>query len=298
MLRPLPIAKTILDTRDCATKSRPAKRRTHTLTPTPTHVCRFERASKTLCLCAQRSVLDASDVVTPLSVELSTEDVQNSIQFDTMPLNGGKTRAIVVSSVLANSACAEAGIQPGMRLLQLSDPIQANQVWSLNDRASLRYVKDAVRMQRAGTICLTVQALDPTVVDRYWSNTAMEDQLREERGGERNEEDEEAVGSGGSTDVLAALIGEVAEESNESDVESEERLFGTIGERLQRRASTPTALQRRIARRQEYMSKVNERNDAPFFLGLLALFVLPALLILSIVSMNGYLDYLSQTWAR
>jgi hypothetical protein len=238
-------------------------------------------------------VLDASDVATPLSVELSTEDVQNSIQFDTIPLNGGKTRAIVVSSVLANSACAKAGIQPGMRLLQLSDPIQANQVWSLNDRASLRYVKDAVRMQRAGTICLTVQALGPTV-DRYWSDdTAMEDQLREQAG-ERNEEG----GSGGSTDVLAALIGEVAEESNESDVESDGRMVGTIGERLQRRAATPTALQRRIARRKEYMSKVNERNDTPFFLGLLALFVLPSLVILSIVSMNGYLDYLNQTWAR
>lgn len=278
VMRPRSVLKPVPPTRHVDSKLRPTQSRTHTW--------RFESPSKAVvCLSAQRSVLDVSEVATPLSIELSTQDVQNSIQFDTIPLNGGKTRAIVISSVRPDSASAAAGIRPGMRLLQLSDPIQPNQVWSLNDQASLRYVKDAVRMQRAGTIYLTVQSLEGPGIDVPRAAGALQEPTS---GGDGYE----------STDVLDALVGGVAEESRETRESAGTKSSRTIGDRLERQVSTPTALQRRIARRKEYMSKVNERNDAPLFLGLVSLFVLPALIILAVVSMNGYLDYLNQTWSR
>ena len=44
------------------------------------------------------------------------------------------------------------------------------------------------------------------------------------------------------------------------------------------------------------MDQASQRNDIPFFAGLFALFVLPALGILLAASSSGYLDSLADGW--
>ena len=75
---------------------------------------------------------------------------------------------------------------------------------------------------------------------------------------------------------------------------------GSIGERLARKQRTAdkgmTDLEKRKARRKEYFDQTTERNDAPFFAGLLAAFILPPLAILIYASSSGYLDSLASGW--
>ncbi len=47
----------------------------------------------------------------------------------------------------------------GQRLFEISDPIRADEMWVLNDRPSLRFVRDALTMRRAPTIDLVLLRL-------------------------------------------------------------------------------------------------------------------------------------------
>ncbi len=47
-------------------------------------------------------------------------------------------------------------MRPGQRLLSISDPMSANGMWDLNDRPSIRFVRDALAMRSADTITLVV----------------------------------------------------------------------------------------------------------------------------------------------
>lgn len=40
---------------------------------------------------------------------------------------------------------------------KISDPVNNSEMWTLADNASLRFVRDAVRYRRAGTIDLVIQ---------------------------------------------------------------------------------------------------------------------------------------------
>lgn len=47
----------------------------------------------------------------------------------------------------------------GQRLFEISDPIRADEMWVLNDRPSLRFVRDALQMRRAPTIDLVLSRM-------------------------------------------------------------------------------------------------------------------------------------------
>lgn len=50
----------------------------------------------------------------------------------------------------------QAGLAPGQQLLGISDPVRYTEVWPLKDNASLRYVRDSVRMRRSPTMTLVL----------------------------------------------------------------------------------------------------------------------------------------------
>ena len=54
----------------------------------------------------------------------------------------------------------------GQRLLEISDPIRTTEMWVLNDRPSIRFVRDALLMRRADTIDLVLsqEAAPPAAV--------------------------------------------------------------------------------------------------------------------------------------
>ena len=47
----------------------------------------------------------------------------------------------------------------GQRLYEISDPIRADEMWVLNDRPSVRFVRDALTMRRAPTIDLVLSRM-------------------------------------------------------------------------------------------------------------------------------------------
>jgi hypothetical protein len=51
-----------------------------------------------------------------------------------------------------------------------------------------------------------------------------------------------------------------------------------------------TISQKRNIRRQDYLTKVSERNDVPFFATLAAVFLVPPICILGIAVATGYID--------
>lgn len=53
----------------------------------------------------------------------------------------------------------QAGVLRGQRLYEISDPIRADEMWVLNDRPSLRFVRDALSMRRAPTIDLVLSRM-------------------------------------------------------------------------------------------------------------------------------------------
>jgi len=111
-------------------------------------------------------------------------------------------------------------------------------------------------------------------------------------------------------DLLSAIASATAQSSIRSEEDQDTPFSGsngdgglTVRERLQREytpssatTAAAAAVQQRVKRRKEYMNQVSERNDTPFFAGLLALFLLPALGILAVASSSGYLDALAAGW--
>ncbi len=53
----------------------------------------------------------------------------------------------------------QAGVLRGQRLYEISDPIRADEMWVLNDRPSLRFVRDAFSMRRSPTIDLVLSRM-------------------------------------------------------------------------------------------------------------------------------------------
>ncbi len=232
-------------------------------------------------------------------VEISTNEAQTALKFSAIRVGGGK--AIVVAAVAAGSEAAEAGIQVGQQLFSLSDPIRPAETWALNDRSSLRYINDAVRMRRAPYILFEL------------STTPLKEWVEETQGSgfpsalnsysSASDTDEPIIPPVDEPDLLSAVAAEAL--SSSSSLDSVDLPIsaapGSIGERLQRNYkksnSGMTDLEKRQSKRKEYFAQTGKRNDTTFFLGVLAAFLLPAVIILGIASSSGYLDALESGWA-
>ena len=199
----------------------------------------------------------------PLSVELPTRDAQASLRLEVVPAARG--RAILVASVAEGSAAEAAGVRPGMRLLKISDPVRLNELWELGERSSLKYVQDAVRLRRGGTIALV---LAPP-----------------------------AAGSAAAAPAAAGPSGRAAAPPPPAPPAAPTNGGQTIGERAaalyREQQAAPDAARERRRVREERMEAQAGRNDAPLFAGLAGLFLFPALAILTAAQASGYLDALA-----
>lgn len=265
-----------------ATQSKNVARRSRSFT-TPRYCTANRRGWQTrLVLASGSGQPTTTEQQISLSLDLPTSEAQTTIRFSSVSV--GRGTAIVVAAVAAGSSAEAAGVHPGQQLLALSDPIRADETWKLNERASLRYVRDAVRMRRADYLVLEL-SVEPL---REWEEAVRSvDASMSESGAESSPEDEWRG------------------EADASMAEDEGARVGdglTVKERLQleyeREAASgrKSAMQQRMERRKEYFEQATERNDGPFFAGLLALFVLPALAILVAASASGYLDDLAAGW--
>jgi hypothetical protein len=54
--------------------------------------------------------------------------------------------------------CTKAGVVPGQKLISISDPIRPDQQWSLQDRPSLRFVKDLINANRNKDLSIEMSA--------------------------------------------------------------------------------------------------------------------------------------------
>ena len=217
----------------------------------------------------------------------------------------------MVEAVAVGSAAAEAGVRPGLQLLALSDPIRAEECWTLNERVSLRYVKDAVRMRRLDFIKFEFSSAPLVTTPTTEEEEEVSVSVSAQGAVEVVEEEE--------TDLLSAIAVEAAAAaaaSSSSNSSSHEdghlstrttttttttTTTETIGERLERNYRKDNAgltdLERRVAKRKEYFEQSSERNDSLFFAGVFAAFFLPALTILGVAVYTGYLDTLAEGWA-
>jgi hypothetical protein len=266
-----------------------------------------KRASHHYCQAADSFSSSPSDNIVlekdNFQVEIAASEAQTALKFAAVRMGGGK--AIVVEAVAVGSEAAEAGIRPGQQVLSLSDPIRPNETWILNDRASLRYIRDAVRMRRAPFIVIELSSAPL----KEWIDEKEDSGLPSPLTSYTSESDTEAPSAASEPDLLSAVAAEAFAAGNLSSLDGDDlpgsrsttAAAGTIGERLQRNYkksnSGMTDLEKRVSKRKEYFEQTSTRNDTPFFLGVLAAFLLPALIILGIASTSGYLDSLAAGWA-
>ncbi|WIA14296.1 hypothetical protein OEZ85_002830 [Tetradesmus obliquus] len=223
-----------------------------------------------------------------LSVDIPTVEARSCLRFQAVP--SGTGQAIVVSAVAEGSSPEEAGVRRGMKLVGISDPIREYEVWDLQDRPSLRYVRDVLRMRSSNSITLrflevaellqALEAADGTISLTTTNNNSS------------SSNDGSSTPISGSTPLSS--IDSISSLASISDSDG-----STIAERLQQQyeqaqqgsSSKPlTGVEQREQRRKSYMEQVGQRNDSGFLAVLAASFLLPALVILAVAYSTGYLD--------
>lgn len=217
--------------------------------------------------------------------DIPTQIIQDSVKFTSLRTRQGV--AIVVQSVKDEAYAL--GIREGLQLLQVSDPIRSNEIWELNDRSSLKYIQDAIRMRRNEYITIQLSS-EPHPL---WSNGTTNDNGTCRIDGATEESD----ATSRDMDLLAAIV---SEDEEGEIIPRERKIQSTIGENLMKKAQMKeeqlSALEKRLQRRKEYMSQASGRNDAPFFAFVFSLFFFPSLIILGVAAGTGYLDSLSSGW--
>eukprot|EP00887_Chlorella_sp_A99_P006478 scaffold3.g6478.t1 len=230
----------------------------------------------------------AAEPAAPLHLTLPTCDAQAALRLG--EARKGRGRAVVVDAVAAGSATEAAGVRPGLQVLEISDPIRLTERWPLDERVSLKFVRQALQMRRADTIDLVLAPLGDTPADGAAQVAGV---LEAEVTAAAVVPGAAGVSFDDNTtaDLLTAVTG-----SGQPPAPC------TLGERLaaeyekQQRAEevAVTALERRIRRRKERLEAESQRSNGGVFAGVFALFLLPPLAILGWAWASGYLDQLQQ----
>jgi len=213
---------------------------------------------------AEQSDNNQNEAATSFMCYLKANELQRSLLLDVLP--EGKGQALVVVGVLEGSQADAAGIIPGQKILSISDPIRQDEMWSVGDRPSLRFFKDTLQVMRNKdvTIELSKSALytcRPSEADESRQNSSPLD-----------------------LSISSRLSAGVMNNSTVGD---------KLAEQYKRTASQErqvSEVQKRIARRKEYMLEVSKRSDQGLIGWAVALFVGPAVLILTIAYLSGFLD--------
>eukprot|EP00879_Flechtneria_rotunda_P011463 GHRR01011976.1.p1 GENE.GHRR01011976.1~~GHRR01011976.1.p1 ORF type:complete len:148 (+),score=11.74 GHRR01011976.1:206-649(+) len=86
-------------------------------------------APRIFCMCHGVSEGTSAAVAATLRVDIPTADARSCIRFQLVP--SGTGQAIAVADVAEGSQAEQAGIQRGMKLVGISDPIRQNEMWEL-----------------------------------------------------------------------------------------------------------------------------------------------------------------------
>lgn len=190
----------------------------------------------------------------PLRVSLRTAEARASLRFAELRSGSGRAATVIAVSAVADESEAWAlGVRPGDRLLGISDPVRPAVLWELADSASLRFVRDALRLRVSPSIELQ---LGPG---------AAADALRASQAGQ----------------ALAAVP---AARPGLTVAEALEEVYAA-----QDRGALPTVSERRIKKREAYMEEVGKRNDSGFFATFAAVVLSTPLIILAVAAANGWL---------
>ena len=202
--------------------------------------------------CAGGSASDApGSPPPPLRVSLRTSEARASLRF--AELRAGHTTVVAVSAVADESEAWASGVRPGDQLTGISDPVRPSVLWELADSASLRFVRDALRLRVSPSIELQL------------APGAAVDALRAAQAGEARPA------------VPASRPGLTVAEALQEQYEAQDR------------GALPTASERRIKKREAYMEVVGQRDDTKFFATFAAVMLSVPLLILAYAAASGWL---------
>ena len=216
----------------------------------PAHAPLLSRGERRL---RRRSVAGAAPEAPPVgarAVTLRTREARASLRFTEGRVQ--QSTVVLVEAVGVGSEAQEQGVQPGDQVLALSDPVRPAELWQLNSRASVHFVRDALRLRVSPQVTLVLAPL------------------------------EDAAGA------VAAAAAAAAQQQQHS-VEQRSGAEGDADAVSPNERPLPSAAQRRIKKRSEYLDVVSQRNDAPFFAALLVGVLATPLLLLALAYSNGWL---------
>lgn len=96
------------------------------------------------------SAFNVSCAAADYSVEIPTAEARSCVRFTVVP-TGPAQQAIVVEAVADGSSAAQSGIQRGMKLTAISDPVRRDDVWEL--QVKLCAAADLVLMPCLHKLC-------------------------------------------------------------------------------------------------------------------------------------------------
>ena len=188
----------------------------------------------------------------PLRVSLRTSEARASLRF--AELRAGRATVVAVSAVADESEAWAAGVRPGDQLTAISDPVRPSVLWELADSASLRFVRDALRLRVSPSIELQL------------APGAAVDALRAAQAGEARPA------------VPASRPGLTVAEALQEQYAAQDR------------GALPTASERRIKKREAYMEVVGQRDDTKFFASFALVVLSVPFIILAFAWANGWLS--------
>lgn len=211
----------------------------------------------------------ATTTASNFQVTLETEEISNNVEFS-RSRDGERTSSIFVSKVKPGSVAEREGLKVGQKLSAISNPSQPGDMWSLNERPSLRFVTDAVRLTRQTSVTVEVTEIA--------ASAAQGSDVKDDSEASLMDNMKEAIDGASGKETIASKLAIAFKE--EEDTASRERK-----QREQRRQ-----------RRQEYMQRESSRDNTKFFLGLAASFFLPAIGILAYAFSSGLMDRIGSSY--
>jgi len=95
------------------------------------------------------------------AITLDSKVILSSLRFQRAMLQGKPI--IIIDAVRMGSVAEAMGIKPGQILVAISDPIQGLEtLWPVEEKTSLRFLMDAVRVSTGGKIKIVLEDPDPT----------------------------------------------------------------------------------------------------------------------------------------
>eukprot|EP00892_Ulva_mutabilis_P010183 jgi/Ulvmu1/7537/UM037_0081.1 len=246
--------------------------------------------AKGLCSSAKRGLTSVCFATTSSSTnlryELDTDAARKCLLLGTRVSN--KRQHIIITGVRQRSPAWEVGIRPGDELVGISDP-NVDTVWEFDEITSFRFVKDALRMRIPDTVTFLINKSPPPF-------DSVAGDIAETVGTQAATADPITSDGNAKDQFLDAVLSSV--ESDDSDVEdaSPESVASKLERKYQRLKTEKTRSTERIQARKAALTTVKERNDAPFFLTVLAVCLAPPVLILIWAFSSGYLDRLSSMY--